>query len=115
MHEVVIDWIEHGAANQPDKLATVELPSGRRQTYARMHERVGRIAGWLKSLGVEPGDRVGLLALNSSDALDIIFATWRIGAVHLALNFRLTPTELDFIVGNADPKVLIHDRDNAPT
>ncbi len=115
MHEMVIDWIRHGAINRPSTLATVELPSGRRRTYAEMHERVSRIAGWLLSLGVKRGDRVGVLALNSTDDLDIIFATWRIGAVHLALNFRLTPAELDFIIGNAEPVLLIHDRDMLKT
>jgi fatty-acyl-CoA synthase len=111
MQEMVIDWIGHNAANQPDKLATVELPSGRRRSYREMHDRVGRIAGWLIALGVKRGDRVGVLALNSTDMLEIIFATWRIGAVHLALNFRLTPGELDYIIGNAEPLVLIHDRE----
>ncbi len=111
MKEVVIDWIGHNATNHPDKLATVELPSGRRHTYAEMHDRVARIAGWLKGLGIERGDRVGVLVLNSTDTLDIIFATWRIGAVHLALNFRLTPSEFDYIIGNAEPRVLIHDRE----
>ncbi len=115
MHEMVMDWIGHGATNSPEKLATVELPSGRRRSYAEMHDRVGRIAGWLSDLGIERGDRVGVLALNSTDALDIIFATWRIGAVHLALNFRLTPGELDFIIGNAEPRVLIYDRELAQT
>ena len=80
-----------------------------------MHDRVGRIAGWLTELGVKKGDRVGVLALNSIDTLDIIFATWRIGAVHLALNFRLTPPELDYIIGNAEPKVLIFDLELSAT
>jgi len=109
MQGMIIDWIAHNALNLPNKTATIELPSGREETYAQMHDRVGRIAGWLKGLGVEKGDRVGVLALNSIDTLDIIFATWRIGAVHLALNFRLTPTELDYIIGDAEPKVLIAD------
>lgn len=115
MSGIVIDWVEHNAASRPGALATVELPSGRRQTYAQMHDRVGRIATWLQELGVEKGDRVGLLAINSTDALDIICATWRIGAVHLALNFRLTPGELDYIIGNAEPKVLIHDQELSET
>ena len=115
MHGIIVDWIGHNAANQPDKTATVELPSGRRQTYAQMHERVGRIAGWLKELGIQRGDRVGVLAPNSSDMLDIIFATWRIGAVHLALNFRLTPSELDYIIGNAEPELLIFDQQLSDT
>ncbi len=115
MHGMIVDWIAHNAANLPDATATIELPSGRRQSYAAMHDRVGRIAGWLAELGVQRGDRVGVLALNSVDALDIIFATWRLGAIHLALNFRLTPSELDYIIGNAEPKILIHDRDMAKT
>ena len=109
MHGMVVDWIAHNAENLPEKTALIELPSGRRQTYAEMHDRVGRVAAWLKSLGVGRGDRVGVLALNSNDTLDVLFATWRIGAVHLALNFRLTPSELDFIIGNAEPKVLVYD------
>ena len=111
MHGMIVDWIGFNAHNTPDKLATIEIPSGRRQTYAQMHDRVGRVASWLQSLGVGRGDRVGVLALNSSDTMDIIFATWRIGAVHLALNFRLTASELDFIIGNAEPNVLIYDTD----
>lgn len=115
MQGMIVDWIAHNALNQPDKVATVELPSGRRETYTEMHDRVGRIAGWLTELGVKKGDRVGVLALNSIDTLDIIFATWRIGAVHLALNFRLTPPELDYIIGNAEPKVLISDLELSAT
>ncbi|MBT3869479.1 MAG: acyl--CoA ligase, partial [Gammaproteobacteria bacterium] len=111
MHGMIIDWISHNAHNQRDSIAMIELPSGRTQTYGQMHDRVGRVAAWLQSLGVRRGDRVGVLALNSSDTMDILFATWRIGAVHLALNFRLTAGELDYIIGNAEPDVLIYDRE----
>lgn len=109
MQGMVVDWIAHNAAILPDKVATIELPGNRRQTYGQMHKRVGKIAGWLQTMGVGRGDRVGVLALNSIDTLDIIFATWRLGAMHLALNFRLTSSELDYIIGNAEPDVLIYD------
>ena len=75
MQGMIVDWIAHNAVNLPNKTATIELPSERRQTYVQMHDRVGRVAAWLRSLGVERGDRVGVLALNSIDMLDIIFAT----------------------------------------
>jgi fatty-acyl-CoA synthase len=110
MQGMIVDWVAHGANWFPHKTATIELPSERRRSYAEMHQRVGRIADWLVSLGVERGDRVGVLALNSIDTVELIFATWRIGAVHLALNFRLTAEELDYIIGNAEPKVLVYDR-----
>jgi fatty-acyl-CoA synthase len=94
MQGMIVDWVAHNAANLPHKTATIELPSGRRRSYAEMHQRVGRIAAWLQELGVARGDRVGVLALNSLDTVETIFATWRLGAVHLALNFRLTASEL---------------------
>ena len=109
-HGMVVDWLGYNAGLKPNQTALIELPSGRRQSYVEAHERVGRVATWLSSLGVGPGDRVGVLALNSMDTLDIVFATWRLGAVHLALNFRLTAPELDYIIGNAEPMVMIYDQ-----
>jgi len=110
MTDAVVDWIAHHARTTPQKTATIDLASDRRHSYAEMHERVARIAGYLRSAGVGKGDRVGLVALNSTDILDIIFATWRVGAVHLALNFRLTAGELQFIVGDALPKLIFVDQ-----
>ncbi len=109
MTNTVTDWIVHHALTSPEKVATIDLASGRQHSYAEMNDRVGRIAGFLSDAGIGRGDRVGLIAQNSSDVLDIIFATWRIGAVHLALNFRLTAPELAFIVGDAAPKMVIAD------
>ena len=62
---------------------------------------------------VERGDRVAVLALNTTDTLEVQFACGRIGAVFLPLNTRLTVPELQFIVGDASPKVMIHDTDLA--
>jgi fatty-acyl-CoA synthase len=109
MTETVTDWIAFHARTTPDKVATIDLASGRRHSFAQMQDRVSRIAGLLRDAGVGRGDRVGLIAQNSSDILDIIFATWRIGAVHLALNFRLTASELAFIVEDASPRVVFFD------
>ena len=109
MEQLITDWVAHHARTHPEKIATIDLASGRRHTYARMDDRVGRVAGALLKLGVRPGDRIGLIGLNSSDVLDIIFASWRIGAVHLALNFRLTAEELGFILADAQPSLMIAD------
>ena len=110
----VVDWVKGHASIQPDGLAMVDLASNRRYSYDDMHERVARVAGLLKARGVKKGDRVGFLALNSTDVLEIIFATWRLGAVSLALNFRLTPNELEYIVNDATPDVIFLDEVFAP-
>lgn len=103
------DWLAHHAVANPERCATIDFASGRRQTYAAMHDRVGRLAAHLISIGVKPGDRVGFIALNSTDILDIIFATWRVGGISLALNFRLTAAELDYIVSDAGADVIFYD------
>lgn len=107
----VVDSIAHHASCSPEKLAMVELPSGRRYSYAQMHERTGRIAGHLKALGLGPGDRVGFLALNTTDILELVFATWRIGGIVVALNFRLTADELGYVLNDSGPRIIVHDRE----
>ena len=104
-----VDWIAHYAAAAPDKAATIKLPSGRRQNCRQMHERVGRLAAFLAAQGIGRGDRVAFLVPNSTDILDLTFATWRIGRIVLALNFRLTAAELDFVLGDAAPKIVLRD------
>jgi len=106
----VVDWIAHHADHTPDKLVSVDLFSARRFTYAQMHERVGRLAGFLhEMLGVERGDRVALLTFNTTDFLEIEFACARLGAVFVPLNFRLTVGEHEFIARDCTPKVLVCD------
>lgn len=110
---LVHDWIAEHAFRTPEKLATIDLHSGRRHSYAQMHARVAGLAGHMLSLGIAQGDRVGLLAMNSSDFLDAMFACWRIGAVCTTLNFRLTAHELAFMVNDSGCKLVFHDRDLA--
>ena len=104
-----VDCIAANNASFVDQRALYDVASKREFTYKQTHERVGRVASYLSSLGVERGDRVGYLSMNSTDILEIIFGTWRIGAISLALNFRLTANELEFIVNDAMPDVIIYD------
>jgi fatty-acyl-CoA synthase len=109
----VFDWIADTARRFPDKIATIDLHSGRRHSYSQMHERVARIAGHLRAIRIEKGDRVALLSMNSSDMLDVQFACWRIGACLVPLNFRLTAHELAFMVTDSGARALFHDMDMA--
>ena len=93
------DWIAHFGRRTPDKIAAVDLGSGRRFSYAEFDSRIARLARHLREkFGVARGDRVAVLALNATDTLEVQFACFRIGAVFLPLNNRLTVPELRFIV-----------------
>jgi len=103
------DWIAHHASYAPDSLAQQDLHSGRSFTYLQMHRRVEALAGFLQTdAGVQPGDRVATLCHNSTDNNEIIFAAPRIGAIHLPLNWRLAVPELEFILNDAEPRVLFY-------
>ena len=110
----VVDWVADHANRMPDSIATVDLHSGRRHSFAQMHERVARIAGHLHGLGIVKGDRVAILSMNSSDMIDVQFACWRIGACYTPLNFRLTAHELAFMVNDSGARVFFYDTDLAP-
>jgi fatty-acyl-CoA synthase len=108
------DWIAHFGRRTPDKPAVVDLASERSFTYAQFDSRISRLAAHLRDrLGIKRGDRVAVLALNTSDTLELQFASGRIGAVFLPLNTRLTVPELHYIVGDAAPVLMIHDNDLA--
>src|SRR5689334_7832992 len=74
------DWIAYHAGVRGAKAAMVDLSSGRRFTYAQMHDRVERLARALQTrYAVARKDRVSVLAHNSTDLFEIQFACTRIG------------------------------------
>src|SRR6266853_1009964 len=110
------DWIAHFSRRTPDKTALIDLASERRFSYAELDARVSRLATHLRDqLKIARGNRVAVLALNTTDTLEVQFACGRIGAVFLPLNTRLTVPELQYIVGDAGPSLMIHDEELADT
>jgi fatty-acyl-CoA synthase len=90
-----------------DRIAVVD--GERRYSYAEFHGRAQRQAGMLAALGVAPGDRVAVLAPNTHVLLEAHYGVPLAGAVLVALNYRLTATELAYIIDHSGASVLIHD------
>ncbi len=104
------DWLAHHAERVPEKTVWIDLHSNRSFSYAEAEDRSLRLAAHLqRNCGIEKGDRVGVLAMNSTDMLEVQSACAKIGAIFLPLNWRLTVSELEFIISDAAPKVMIHD------
>lgn len=100
------DWISGWARHLPDKPAI--LGCGEAITYAELDRRVARMAEVLRAeLGVEKGDRVAFLGLNSPRALELLFACARLGAMLVPLNWRLTEAELSVIIADCTPRLLV--------
>ena len=78
-------------------------------TYEQHLERVLRIGDALRSLGVGPGDRFAVMALNGHQFLELYHASLMTGAVINPLNLRLAPKELEFILSDSGCKVCFAD------
>lgn len=108
------DWIAFHADRTPDKLAMIDQHTGRRFTYAEFNDRSARLAGYLRDVWeVQAGDRVAILAKNSTDFFEFQFACIKLGAMMLPLNWRLADPELLFILNDAEVKGIIYDTDFA--
>ena len=103
------DWVAHHRANRPNKEAVRELSPPCSWSYAELDARADALAACLVSLGIGRGDRVALLAHNGVEYFDLQFACGRAGSIAVLLNWRLTVPELDYILTDSAPKLLIHD------
>ena len=87
----------------------IETAEGRRWTYGEMIAFSGRLAAALVQLGVLPGDRVAVQVEKSPEALMLYLACVRAGAVYLPLNTAYTLAELDYFIGDAEPRLVVVD------
>ena len=88
---------------------TAVVDGDTRYTYAQFLDRALRLAGALRALGAVEGARVAVLAPNTHVLLEAHYGVPFAGAVLVALNPRLTPTDLARIVEHAGAAILIHD------
>jgi fatty-acyl-CoA synthase len=102
------DWLERHALYSPDRPAIIWQPTGRAYTYGDLHERASRLARALQeTCGIASGDRVAVLAENSVEHVLLFAAAQRAGFVLVPLNYRLATPELAYIIGDADPQLLV--------
>lgn len=93
----------------PDKPGARDL--SRAMTFRQWDERARRLANALLGLGLHKGDRIGILAYNCVEWLEIYAATANAGLVMVPINFRLTGGEIEFIVDNSEAQAFIVQHD----
>jgi fatty-acyl-CoA synthase len=106
------DLIGERARLTPEKLALVDVATGSRLTYAQLDERAVVCARALReTLGLRKGDRVGILAANRVEYLDLFFAAGKSGLVIVPLGTRLTSRELGHIASDSGLRVLVYEEE----
>ncbi|MEV6138622.1 fatty-acid--CoA ligase FadD5 [Nocardia sp. NPDC051990] len=78
-------------------------------TWRQLHNRSLKFAGALARRGIGFGDRVLILALNCPEYLEAVFGINALGAIAVPVNFRFTPPEVAYIVGDSGAKAIVTD------
>ncbi|WP_405134194.1 fatty-acid--CoA ligase FadD5 [Nocardia sp. NBC_01388] len=103
-------WVNQIATHATMRPANVAFRfKGVDTTWLRLHERSERFADALARRGVGFGDRVLLLALNYTEYLEAVIGINALGAIAVPVNFRLTPPEVAYIVGDSGAKAIVTD------
>jgi malonyl-CoA/methylmalonyl-CoA synthetase len=78
-------------------------------SYGAFEAMIGRMAALLRVKGLEPGDRVAFQGAKSVEAMALYLATLQLGAVFLPLNTAYTQAEVDYFIGDAEPRLFVAD------
>ncbi|MFC2018481.1 class I adenylate-forming enzyme family protein [Chloroflexota bacterium] len=98
------DFLTIATAICPDHTAIIF--EEKRYTFSQLSERINRLANALLGRGVEPGDRVAVLQVNTSQIAETYFACARVGAIWVPLNFRAKGDELTYMLNTAEVNTL---------
>jgi fatty-acyl-CoA synthase len=99
--------LERTVAAFGDREALVDVPAGRRWTYAQFDAAVNDVARGLLARGIATGDRVGIWAPNCADWVLLQYATAKVGAVLVNVNPAYRTHELDFVVRQSGMRLLV--------
>ena len=104
-----LSFLAWAASVYPDKTAVIH--GDLRRTWRQFDERCKRMASALQKRGIGPGDTVAVMSPNAPAMLEAHYGIPLCGAVINALNFRLDPPTLAFILNHGEAKILITDRE----
>ena len=108
-----LSFLPKAAAVYPDRTAVIHGP--RRFTWAQLYVRTRRLASALQQRGVGKGHTVAAMLANTPEMVEMHFGPAMIGAVLNTLNTRLDAEAIAFMLDHAEAKVLVTDREFAPT
>ena len=93
------------AAERPDKIAII--CNDRTLTYGELHTESSKVANALIAAGVGSQDRVGFIGKNIPEYFTLLMGAAKVNAVPVAVNWRLAPPEMAYILDNAEAKVVL--------
>ncbi|MFD2641746.1 AMP-binding protein [Pseudomonas japonica] len=107
-----LSFLKRAARVYPQRDAVIY--GERRYSYQQLHQRSRALASALERVGVQPGERVAILAPNIPEMLEAHYGVPGAGAVLVCINIRLEARSIAFILRHSSAKVLLCDREFGP-
>lgn len=109
-------FIRHAARTYPEQEIVYRTSAGlQRYTYLDAYRRIMRLANALESLGVKPGDRIGVLDWNTHRHFELYFGIPGTGAVLLQMNLRISAEDLGYVTDHSEASYVFVDESLLPT
>ena len=99
------DWVTLHARYFPDNACLID-GEGRVRTFDEVDRRVTKLARALLAEGIEQGDRVAIMAVDSPEYVELVLACMKIGATYAAMNFRMAPAEVRAVLLASEAKLV---------
>jgi 2-aminobenzoate-CoA ligase len=93
-------------AGHGDLIAAIHAESGRQCAFAELTHESNRLAAGLIKLGVKLGDRVAYRTVNDPDALVVMLAIWKSGAVMVPVPHQAKPNDIRHFLVDAEPRIM---------
>jgi fatty-acyl-CoA synthase len=104
-----LDWLKRWNQYSPGKIALKDGETGRAFTYGQLYHATLTKAHELRTrYSIQKSDRIAVISNNDLDYVVLFFAAQRLGAILVPVNFRLTYREVEHIVTDSEPALLVY-------
>ena len=108
----VANYLEVNSKKFPERTA-VRVGTTVAHTYGSLNDQASRIGAYLQEcMALKPGDRVAVLLPNSSEYIELLCGIWYAGLVAVPINFKLTTSEVQYILANSEAQVIFSGRED---
>ncbi len=105
----VADGLRINSWRNPDRVGAVF--EGKRLTYSELNSRANQLAHAMRARGFKRQDKVSIIMYNNTEFLEIYHGLARLSVISVPVNFRLVPSELEYVINNSDSTGVIIGRE----
>ncbi len=103
------DWISKWAGYTPDRIAVEDYECETKYSYSELNRKANQLANYLiNEYGIKKGNRIAVISAGRVELIMLFGVAQKIGITIVPLNFRLMPAELEYVITNCEPSVIIY-------